>query len=202
MSIAVKAGDNGMKVSKVVTRRRMLWTLLSLAVLFAALVVRLAYVQLSKGEELSAKAEDSWRRNIPFTAKRGEIVDRQGVALAYNISSPTIYAIPVQVKEKEKTAQQLAPLLGMTEEKLVKLMSQKNASVRLQPGGRKITMELAAGIRDLQLPGIGRQFITGALQRDYTVVMGVVFSSSALFILFNLLADLVYGMLDPRARQA
>ncbi|WP_410515123.1 stage V sporulation protein D [Paenibacillus sp. BR2-3] len=143
-----------MKVSKVVTRRRMLWTLLSLAVLFAALVVRLAYVQLSKGEELSAKAEDSWRRNIPFTAKRGEIVDRQGVALAYNISSPTIYAIPVQVKEKEKTAQQLAPLLGMTEEKLVKLMSQKNASVRLQPGGRKITMELAAGIRDLQLPGI------------------------------------------------
>ncbi|MDQ0192581.1 stage V sporulation protein D (sporulation-specific penicillin-binding protein) [Paenibacillus wynnii] len=154
MSIVVKAGDDGMKVSKVVTRRRMLYTLLSLAVLFVALVVRLAYVQLSEGNELSAKAEDSWRRNIPFTAKRGEILDREGIALSYNISSPTIIAIPVQVKEKKKTAQQLAPLLGMTEDKLTALLSKRESTVKLQPGGRKITMELAGKIRDLQLPGI------------------------------------------------
>ncbi|ASA23560.1 stage V sporulation protein D [Paenibacillus donghaensis] len=143
-----------MKVAKVVTRRRMLWTLLGLAVIFGALVIRLAYVQLSQGEKLSAKAEASWRRNIPFTAKRGEILDRQGVALAYNISSPTVYAVPVQVKDKETTARELAPLLGMTEEKLVKLLSKREMSVKLTPGGRKITMELAGSIRDLQLPGI------------------------------------------------
>ncbi|KTD88103.1 stage V sporulation protein D [Paenibacillus etheri] len=143
-----------MKVSKVVTRRRMLWTLLGLAVLFGSLVVRLAYVQLSQGEKLSDKVEDSLRRNIPFTAKRGEILDREGIPLAYNISTPTVYAVPVQVKEKQKTAQQLAPLLGMTEEKLMSLLTKKSMSVKLQPGGRKITMELAASIRDLQLPGI------------------------------------------------
>lgn len=112
-----------MKVSKVVTRRRMLWTLLGLAVLFGSLVVRLAYVQLSQGEKLSDKVEDSLRRNIPFTAKRGEILDREGIPLAYNISTPTVYAVPVQVKEKQKTAQQLAPLLGMTEEKLMSLLT-------------------------------------------------------------------------------
>ncbi|AKG37781.1 stage V sporulation protein D [Paenibacillus durus] len=143
-----------MKVSNVVSRRRMLWTLLGLAVLFIALVLRLAYVQLSKGEELSAKAENSWRRNIPFTAKRGEILDREGTALAYNISSPTVYAIPVQIKDKEGTAVKLAPLLGMTQEKLMTLLSKRESTVRLQPGGRKITMELAGNIRDLQLPGI------------------------------------------------
>jgi len=143
-----------MKVSKVVTRRRMLWTLLTLSVMFGALVVRLAYVQLSEGEELSAKAENSWRRNIPFTAKRGEILDSQGIPLAYNVSSPTIYAVPVQVKDKQNTARQLAPLLGMTEEKLVQQLSKRESSVKLTPGGRKITMELAASIRDLQLPGI------------------------------------------------
>ena len=143
-----------MKVSKVVTRRRMLWTLLGLAVLFGSLVVRLGFVQLSQGEELSDKVEDSLRRNIPFTAKRGEILDREGIPLAYNISTPTVYAVPVQVKEKQKTAQQLAPLLGMTEEKLMSLLTKKSMSVKLQPGGRKITMELAASIRDLQLPGI------------------------------------------------
>ncbi|PHR57398.1 MAG: oligopeptide ABC transporter permease OppB [Robiginitomaculum sp.] len=50
------------------------------------------------------------------------------------------------------------------------------------------------------LPGIGRQFIMGALQRDYTVVMGVVILYAALIILFNLLADLLYGVLDPKVR--
>lgn len=132
----------------------MLWTLIGLAVLFVALALRLAYVQLAEGEELTARAEDSWRRNIPFTAKRGEVLDRNGTKLAYNVSSPTIYAIPVQVKDKEGTAEKLAPLLGMTQEKLVTLLSKRESTVRLQPGGRKITMELAGSIRDLQLPGI------------------------------------------------
>jgi oligopeptide transport system permease protein len=50
------------------------------------------------------------------------------------------------------------------------------------------------------LPGIGRQFITGALNRDYTVVMGVTVLYGALIIFFNLLADLCQAWLDPRIR--
>jgi oligopeptide transport system permease protein len=53
-----------------------------------------------------------------------------------------------------------------------------------------------------QLPGIGRQFVTAATQRDYTLVLGVVIVYSALILLLNLLADLAYGLLDPRARKA
>jgi oligopeptide transport system permease protein len=52
-----------------------------------------------------------------------------------------------------------------------------------------------------QLPGIGRQFILGALQRDYTVVMGVVILYSSLIIVMNLLADLVLAWLDPKVRE-
>ena len=52
------------------------------------------------------------------------------------------------------------------------------------------------------LPGLGGQFVTGALNRDYTVVMGVVLIYASLIILFNLLADLLYGVLDPRSRKA
>lgn len=144
-----------MKVSKITLRRRLLWSLLIFSVLFGALVVRLAYVQLGKGSELSAKAEESWRRNIPYTAKRGEITDRNGTVLAYNISSPTVMAIPVQVKEPEKTAQMLAPLLGMSQDKVFKIITKKGSMIeKIQPGGRKITMELAQEIRNLRLPGI------------------------------------------------
>jgi oligopeptide transport system permease protein len=50
------------------------------------------------------------------------------------------------------------------------------------------------------LPGIGRYFVQGALNRDYTLVMGVVICYAALIILLNFLADIAYGILDPRVR--
>jgi oligopeptide transport system permease protein len=50
------------------------------------------------------------------------------------------------------------------------------------------------------LPGIGRYFVQGALNRDYTLVMGVVVVYSTAILLFNLLVDLSYGVLDPRIR--
>lgn len=52
------------------------------------------------------------------------------------------------------------------------------------------------------LPGIGKQFVLAAQQRDYTLVMGVVIVYAILIILFNLIADLSYRWLDPRARSA
>ncbi len=48
------------------------------------------------------------------------------------------------------------------------------------------------------IPGIGRYFVQGALNRDYTLVMGVVIFYGALIILFNLLVDIAYRALDPR----
>lgn len=52
------------------------------------------------------------------------------------------------------------------------------------------------------LPGIGKQFVLAAQQRDYTLVMGVVLIYSFLIIFLNLAADLMYRVLDPRARTA
>ena len=50
------------------------------------------------------------------------------------------------------------------------------------------------------LPGLGKYFVQGALNRDYPLVLGVVTLYAGLIILFNLLADLIYGWLDPRVR--
>lgn len=143
-----------MKVSNVTVRRRLFIVLLFAGIAFLALCLRLAYVQLVEGAELSAKAENSWRRDIPYMANRGEIWDRNGVRLAYNVSSPTVWAIPVQVKDKEGTAETLSRQLGMSEEKLIKLLSTKSMIVKLGPEGRKVTLEKAEEIQALELPGI------------------------------------------------
>ena len=50
------------------------------------------------------------------------------------------------------------------------------------------------------IPGLGRYFVQGALNRDYTLVMGVVVFYGALIILFNFIVDLLYAALDPRIR--
>ena len=50
------------------------------------------------------------------------------------------------------------------------------------------------------IPGLGRHFVQGALNRDYTVVMGVVLFYGALIVAFNFVVDLLYGVLDPRVR--
>jgi oligopeptide transport system permease protein len=50
------------------------------------------------------------------------------------------------------------------------------------------------------LPGIGRYMVQGALNRDYTLVLGMVIIYSAVLILMGLLVDLLYAWLDPRVR--
>lgn len=52
------------------------------------------------------------------------------------------------------------------------------------------------------LPGIGRYLVQGAINRDYTLVLGMVIIYSALLIGMGLLVDLLYLWLDPRVRQA
>ncbi|MGI9433727.1 MAG: oligopeptide ABC transporter permease OppB [Geminicoccaceae bacterium] len=51
------------------------------------------------------------------------------------------------------------------------------------------------------IPGIGRYFIQGALNRDYTLVMGTVIVFALLIIVLNLIVDLLYGLLDPKVKQ-
>ncbi|MEY3465132.1 MAG: oligopeptide ABC transporter permease OppB [Steroidobacteraceae bacterium] len=50
------------------------------------------------------------------------------------------------------------------------------------------------------LPGSGRYLVQGAINRDYTLVMGMIVVYGSVTLLFNLIADLLYGWLDPRVR--
>jgi oligopeptide transport system permease protein len=50
------------------------------------------------------------------------------------------------------------------------------------------------------LPGIGRYFVLAALDRDYTMVLGVVVVYAALIVVLNFVADILYAVLDPRVR--
>lgn len=54
--------------------------------------------------------------------------------------------------------------------------------------------------RVFNYPGLSSLLIDGVMSRDYPVVQGVVIVVSTFFILINVVVDIVYGVLDPRAR--
>ncbi|MDJ0792952.1 MAG: oligopeptide ABC transporter permease OppB [Woeseiaceae bacterium] len=50
------------------------------------------------------------------------------------------------------------------------------------------------------ISGVGQQFVRGALNRDYTLVLGVVVFYATLIVAFNLIVDILYAVIDPRVR--
>src|SRR3954471_12927024 len=120
-----------MRVSNVTVRKRLMIALFVGILTFLIIDVRLGYVQFVLGDWLTAGAKDSWSRNIPFEPERGEIVDRNGVALATNISSPTVYVVPRQIKNPAEASEKLAAVLNMSKEKAYEYLTKKTSSVKI-----------------------------------------------------------------------
>ncbi|SFE41026.1 stage V sporulation protein D [Alteribacillus iranensis] len=153
-----------MRVSAATVRKRLFIVLCAGALAIAILLIRLGFVQFAMGDWLTGLAEDSWSRDVPFEAERGEILDRHGDVLATNISAPSIIAVPRQIKEPENTAKVLAKTLGVSEEKAYGWVTKKESMVSLNPEGRKISKEKAKEVRDLNIDGI---FIAEDNKRHY-----------------------------------
>ncbi|WP_182102855.1 stage V sporulation protein D [Niallia taxi] len=142
-----------MRVSNVTVRKRLTIALIAGIAIFLIIDLRLGYVQFFLGDELTSKAKSLWSRQISFEPERGEIVDRNGVALATNISAPTVYVVPRQIKDPATAAEQLAAVLEADKQTIYKELIQKEMSVRL-PEGRKISHEKAKKVRALDIDGV------------------------------------------------
>ena len=66
---------------------------------------RLLYVQVIWGDELQEKAIDQWTREIPVIASRGKITDRNGVVLAGNADTYSVFVRKKALSSVEYTAQ-------------------------------------------------------------------------------------------------
>jgi stage V sporulation protein D (sporulation-specific penicillin-binding protein) len=143
-----------MRVSNVTVRKRLAIVLLVGFLIFLIIDVRLGYVQFILGNKLTELADDSWSRDIPFEPERGEILDRNGVPLATNMSAPSVMVVPRQVEDPVETAEKLAAALNMSKEKAYKHVTKNERIERIHPEGRKISHEKAKEIRALGLKGV------------------------------------------------
>ena len=159
------------KISKII--------ILIVAFLFIATIGKLSYIVLSSevdGVDLQAKAASITTTEQTLYANRGNIYDANGEVLATTVNAYTVIAYldesrttdadnPRHVVDKEYTAEVLAPLLNMSEERILELLNRDAYQVELGPGGRGITEVLKSTIAELELPGI--DFISDSKKRYY-----------------------------------
>ena len=141
-----------MKPSLNEIRKKTLIMMLIVIGALAVLIVRVAYWQIIRGDELSSKAKAQQQGSSIITASRGSIYDRNGKVLAESASVNTLICNPEDIKEDGDAAviaARLAPVLDMDQEKITELIT-KNS--RYQVIKKRLTTEQADNVKLLLDP--------------------------------------------------
>ena len=117
-------------------------------------ICKVFYIQVFAYEELSSLAESLWSRKLPISADRGEIIDRNGVVLATNITTTSLVVIPNQIIDKEDAAKKISEILNCNYEDMLEHLSKKTSIERVHPEGRQLDYETAEKIDSLKIDGV------------------------------------------------
>ena len=109
-------------------RKRIVAVVVILAVLMSLISLRLVYVQVINGGYLQMKATEQWTRDLPVSAERGTIKDRNGAALAISYTTYDIYVRGREVKDVNNTSKVLSDTLGLDYMKTFEKVSNVNIS--------------------------------------------------------------------------
>ncbi len=135
-----------------VNRRRIYFLFFLFLVAFSVIIYRLVSIQYLNASEYESYADYQHMGQFTLNAKRGEILDRNGVELAISLNERTVYANPKEVVNPEYQAEVLADILEMDESGIKEKLDNKDLGfVYIQ---RKISAEKAEKITDYNLPGI------------------------------------------------
>ena len=108
--------------------------------------MRFFYIQVIWEDDLNARAIDQWTREIPVSARRGNIYDRNGEQLAGNIAAYSVYARANAVTDAEATASLLAGALSLSYEELLgKLTDGSRSEIVLVRRAEKSVVESIEG---------------------------------------------------------
>ena len=133
---------------------RIMIVLFVMCVCFIFVFLRIFYVQTISYSKLSNLSDDLWSRNLPITAERGKILDRNGIVLADNITTTSLIIIPNQIEDKETVAKVLSDILNTSYEDMYKHITKKTSIERIHPEGRRLDYEIADKINSYNFKGV------------------------------------------------
>lgn len=120
-----------MSSTSIINKKRLIFALFSICLVFLGLIFRLGWIQIVSGEKFRMLAVEQQTRDVPITAKRGTVYDRNGKELAVSVTTFTVWATPAEVKSKDVVAKSLANILDMDEEDVLSKISKRKGLVRI-----------------------------------------------------------------------
>ena len=139
-----------MKPSLNEIKKKTIFMVCIVVVLLALLVLRVAYWQIIRGDELSGKAKAQQQGSSIVTASRGDIYDRNGKVLAESATVNTLICNPKDIEadgDSEVIAARLAPVLNMDQNEILKIIT-KNS--RYQVIKKRLTNEQTEAVKKLR----------------------------------------------------
>lgn len=135
------------------SKKRLLIIFAITAFVSLALILRLGYLQVVKGEELKKGAIGQWTKGVTIKSKRGIIYDRNGRKLAVSVSSSTVWANPDEIKtgDPDEIAEEVARVLDIEKDEVYEKMTRDKRAVRIK---QWISPQQAKELRKLKLTGI------------------------------------------------
>ncbi len=139
--------------------------------------MRAGYLLAFKGGELRQRAASQQVENNHVPAKRGTISDRNGKTLAVSEDAATVYATPYLIKDPVRAAQRIAPLVGKSDEELVKVLADRSSGFAYL--ARKLDIRKARRIKKLKIDGVGlldderRYYPEGSLAAQLLGTVGI-----------------------------
>lgn len=137
---------------KINTRVRLVF--LVVTIVFLIVIGKVFYIEVIQYDKLSKLADSLWSRNLPITADRGNIYDRNGKIIATNITTTSLVFIPNQIINKEAVARDISSILGADYEDILAHASKKTSIERVHPEGRQLSYEIAEEINKLNYDGV------------------------------------------------
>lgn len=135
-------------------KKHKLWANITGALLmiaFLALAVHLSRIQLLDHDKYRTLARGQQNKKIELPARRGSIVDRNGLTLAESLQVSSVYADPAEIEDVRTAAYQISKVLRLNSSKLAKLLRKDKRFVWIK---RKITDEELIEITKLALKGV------------------------------------------------
>lgn len=133
---------------------RIKFLFLIIILVFLIIFFKILYVQVFSYEKLSTLSDDLWSRELPISAARGKILDRNGVVLADNITITSLIFIPNQITEKERVAKVISEILDVDYDDMYQHVTKKTSIERVHPEGRNLSYEIADEINSYNFDGV------------------------------------------------
>ena len=141
---------------RLTVRRRLVVAAALLVAWATGIEARLLYLQVHKHADLQARAEDQASQTQEISAKRGDILDRNGRVLAYSVDVDAVYAVPREIDDPAKVARQLCDVLDDCSAKERETLAKKLANGRaFAPVRRMVSAAEARRVDELKLHGVG-----------------------------------------------